>query len=124
MSEQHKILMCMGTSGIAPDGRRGMYTGGSIGLATLRRDGFASMHGAGTLTTRPVRFKGDNLFVNFEGRLRVEFSTKPESSLARPKPFPATAPGRGSNCPDLPPERASGSNFGFTSTLDRSTPSG
>ena len=70
--EDRLVFPYMGTSGIAPDGRRGMYTGGSIGLATLRRDGFASMHGAGTLTTRPVRFKGDNLFVNFEGRLRVE----------------------------------------------------
>lgn len=41
--------------------------GGSTGLATLRRDGFASMdtpaHG-GTLTTRPVRFTGTRLFVN------------------------------------------------------------
>jgi predicted neuraminidase len=70
--EDRLVFPYMGTSGIAPDGRRGMYTGGSIGLATLRRDGFASMRGSGTLTTRPVRFKGDNLFVNFEGRLRVE----------------------------------------------------
>ena len=59
-------------SGDAGNGRSDMYGGGAIGLATLRRDGFASMHGSGTLTTRPVRFKGDNLFVNFEGRLRVE----------------------------------------------------
>jgi predicted neuraminidase len=59
-------------SGDAGNGRSDMYGGGAIGLATLRRDGFASMNGAGTLTTRPVRFKGDNLFVNFEGRLRVE----------------------------------------------------
>jgi hypothetical protein len=62
----------MGTSGIALDGRRGMYTGGSIGLATLRRDGFASMDGPGTLTTRPVRFSGKHLFVNLAGEVRVE----------------------------------------------------
>jgi hypothetical protein len=61
-----------GFSGIAPDGRRGMYTGGSIGLATLRRDGFASMEGPGVLTTRPLRFSGKHLFVNLDGRLRVE----------------------------------------------------
>jgi hypothetical protein len=36
------------------------------GLATLRRDGFASMDGEGALTTRPVRFSGKNLFVNLE----------------------------------------------------------
>jgi len=44
----------------------------------LRRDGFASMDAAGksgTLTTRPVTFKGKNLFVNVdcpEGELKVE----------------------------------------------------
>jgi hypothetical protein len=48
------------------------------GLATLRRDGFASMdadESEGTLTTRPVRFRGRHLFVNAEacgGELRVE----------------------------------------------------
>jgi len=50
----------------------------STGLATLRRDGFASMDAAeeeGILTTRPVRFSGKHLFVNVEnpqGQLRVE----------------------------------------------------
>ncbi|MEZ0385805.1 MAG: hypothetical protein ACAI34_01965, partial [Verrucomicrobium sp.] len=52
------IFPYMGASGIAPNGNRGMYTGGAIGLAMLRRDGFASMDAeagstAGTLTTRP-----------------------------------------------------------------------
>ena len=51
---------------------------GSTGLGTLRRDGFASMdagEAAGTLTTRPVRFRGKHLFVNADvdgGELRVE----------------------------------------------------
>jgi hypothetical protein len=50
----------------------------SAGLATLRRDGFASMNAssdAGTLTTRPIRFSGKHLFVNVDapdGELRVE----------------------------------------------------
>ena len=50
----------------------------STGLAFLRRDGFASMDAdarGGTLTTRPVRFKGRFLFVNVDcprGELRVE----------------------------------------------------
>jgi hypothetical protein len=62
----------------------------TTGLATLRRDGFASMDwlpgeggivrgrinegAAGTLTTRPLRFSGKHLFVNadVEGELRVE----------------------------------------------------
>jgi hypothetical protein len=55
-----------------------MYAGGSTGLATLRRDGFASMdaEGAeGTLTTVPVVFNGRFPFVNVaarEGELRTE----------------------------------------------------
>lgn len=67
-----------GYSGIAPDGSRGMYTGASIGMATLRRDGFASMEAGkkkGILLTRPVVFKGKHLFVNVdcpEGELRVD----------------------------------------------------
>jgi hypothetical protein len=50
----------------------------TTGLATLRRDGFASMDGGqtgGTLTTRPVRFQGKHLFVNVDdpsGELLVE----------------------------------------------------
>lgn len=48
------------------------------GLATLRRDGFASMDAdstGGTLTTRLVTFKGRHLFVNLDvppGELRAE----------------------------------------------------
>ena len=66
------VFPYMGTSGIAPSGHRGMYTGGSIGLATLRRDGFASMDGSGELMTRLVKFKGKHLFVNVNGEVRVE----------------------------------------------------
>jgi hypothetical protein len=52
-------------------------SGASTGLAMLRRDGFASLDAArpGTLTTRPVRFRGNRLFVNLDapqGELRVE----------------------------------------------------
>ncbi|OAM89418.1 hypothetical protein OH491_14250 [Termitidicoccus mucosus] len=58
-----------GYSGISPTGWRGLYTGASIGMAVLRRDGFASMDADGkdgTLTTRPVRFGGRHLFVNVD----------------------------------------------------------
>lgn len=61
-------------------GRPGGNKAGALttGLATLRRDGFASMdadEAGGTLTTRPVRFNGKHLFVNVDnpkGALRVE----------------------------------------------------
>jgi hypothetical protein len=48
------------------------------GLAMLRRDGFYSMDagpGPGTMTTHPVRFSGNHLFVNVadpQGQLQVE----------------------------------------------------
>lgn len=67
-----------GRYGKAFPGAESVDTGGCAGLATLRRDGFASMDAAakpGTLTTRPVRFRGKHLFVNFfapQGELRVE----------------------------------------------------
>ena len=67
-----------GTSGSSPSGFKGMYSGMSIGLAVLRRDGFASMEsgpGEGSLTTRPLLFTGERLFVNVDcpkGSLTVE----------------------------------------------------
>ncbi len=61
-------------------GREQSRTAGrnSTGLATLRRDGFASMDAGdqeGILTTRPLLFGGGSLFVNAavsQGTLRVE----------------------------------------------------
>lgn len=54
----------------------------ATGLATLRRDGFASMDAGpdgGELTTRPLKFSGKYLFVNVDapdGELRVEVLTR------------------------------------------------
>jgi hypothetical protein len=85
-----------GYSGIAPDGSRGMYTGASVGLATLRRDGFASLDAdakGGTLTTRPVTFTGKHLFVNAacpQGALSVEILDAASSQVLLP-PFTASA---------------------------------
>ncbi len=56
----------------------GRGKGHATGLATLRRDGFASMDAGsteGALTTRPLRFSGKRLFVNADvpqGELSVE----------------------------------------------------
>jgi hypothetical protein len=53
-------------------------TGGGTGVAVLRRDGFASLDagpGGGTLTTRPLSFRGRHLFVNADaasGELTAE----------------------------------------------------
>jgi len=50
--------------------RNGMYSNGSIGAATLRRDGFAGMvaDGNGELLTSRLSFTGKHLFVNAECR--------------------------------------------------------
>lgn len=73
-----KLHFYFGTwSGEAGDHHQ-MYAGGSTGLATLRRDGFASMDAdakGGTLTTVPVIFDGSFPFVNVAaaaGELRTE----------------------------------------------------
>ncbi len=78
-----------GYSGEAPNGTRGMYTGASIGLATLRRDGFASLDAGaapGELVTRPLSFQGNHLFVNVDcpdGELRIEVLNR-EGELLKP----------------------------------------
>lgn len=48
----------------------GMHWNGAIGVATLRRDGFAGFvaDGRGTVTTRPVTFSGAHFFVNADAR--------------------------------------------------------
>lgn len=84
-------------SGVGPDGAPGRYHGAAIGLAELRRDGFASMDATrrGTLTTRPLRFSGSELFVNAKvegGRLRAELRDAanqplPGFSLDQSQPF-------------------------------------
>ncbi|WP_460908800.1 hypothetical protein, partial [Spirosoma areae] len=88
-----------GFSGVATDGTRGSYNGASIGLAFLRRDGFASLDAgsnAGTLTTRPITFSGKHLFINAsvpQGTLRAEvqdLSGKPLSPFTLENSIPLT----------------------------------
>jgi hypothetical protein len=50
-------------------------TNGSLCLATLRMDGFASIGGNGTLVTKPLLLQGNTLYVNANadgGEMRVE----------------------------------------------------
>jgi len=69
-----------GRAGVPGSSAAGVCT---TGLATLRRDGFASMDGDGTLTTRPVRFSGKRLFVNLQGELRADVLNERGEVLAR-----------------------------------------
>jgi hypothetical protein len=67
-----------GRAGKAFPNSQHVDSGASTGLAKLRRDGFASMDAGaepGSLTTRPLRFRGKHLFVNLDapqGQLLVE----------------------------------------------------
>lgn len=67
--EEDRLLFPVGVfSGNSPALGWDLYAGASTGMATLRRDGFVSMHAnwtVQTLLTPPVRFeKGQLLFVN------------------------------------------------------------
>ncbi len=72
--------------------KNGMYANASMGIARLRRDGFASMDSdatGGTLTTRPIRFsQGDRLFLNLksapEGTCAVEVLDATGKALQKP----------------------------------------
>jgi len=44
----------------------GMYANGAMGVAKLRRDGFASLEGTGEIVTPPLEFAGEYLFVNVD----------------------------------------------------------
>lgn len=51
----------------------GVYRNGATGIAKLRRDGFVSMNGKGTLLTRKMQFSGKtSLFVNVQGKVYAE----------------------------------------------------
>jgi len=62
--------------------KTGMHGNATTGLALLRRDGFASLDAgdkAGSMTTRPITFKGKHLFVNVDcpqGELKAEVLDK------------------------------------------------
>lgn len=68
-------------------GRRLTSSGQEItttGLATLRRDGFASMKGSGDLVTHTVKFTGEHFFVNasIQGNLKVELLNEDGSVIS------------------------------------------
>lgn len=66
----------------------GMYGNGAVGLAKLRRDGFASMQPrfpGGRLQTRPLSFTGNRLFVNVNtagAELRVAVTGRSGAPIA------------------------------------------
>ena len=69
-------------------GYSGMYCNGATGLAKLRRDGFVSMNGNGTLLTRKLIFSGKHsMAVNAEGTVVAEILDESGQLLGRSTPF-------------------------------------
>ena len=68
--------------------KNGMYHGGSLGLAKIRRDGFVSMNGKGSLLTRKLQFFGkEKLIVNAKGQVGVELLDEDGTLLDRTNTF-------------------------------------
>lgn len=66
----------------------GMYRYGSTGLAKLRRDGFVSMNGCGTLTTRKLTTNGKaSLHINAIGKVAAHVLDKDGNILATSAEF-------------------------------------
>ena len=76
----NELLFYFGAwSGNSPRMGRHMYAGGSTGVATLRRDGFAALttNSTGRMSTPPVCFHGEGLWVNAQCKsLRAEIQDK------------------------------------------------
>lgn len=62
----------------------GMYSNGATGLAKLRRDGFVSMNGKGTLTTKKMTFSNKcDMYVNIDGTVSAEILSPGGKLLAK-----------------------------------------
>ncbi|MBQ4624551.1 MAG: glycosyl hydrolase family 32 [Clostridia bacterium] len=66
----------------------GIYRNGATGLAKLRRDGFVSLDGKGSITTRKLTFTGkSSLLVNAKGGVQVFLLDEDGNELDRTTPF-------------------------------------
>lgn len=66
----------------------GLYRNGATGIAKLRRDGFVSMNGNGTLTTRKMIFCGkESFFINAVGEVSAEILSAEGKLLAKSNTF-------------------------------------
>lgn len=66
----------------------GMYANGATGIAKLRRDGFVSMEGKGTLLTKKLCFTSKTaMFINAIGKIETEFLDAEGHVIAKAKTF-------------------------------------
>ncbi len=70
------------------DGLTGMYSGGATGIAILRRDGFVSLSGEGTILTRKLEFSGKKTMgINAIGKVKAEILDENGNLIAESKEF-------------------------------------
>ncbi|MBQ8508535.1 MAG: glycosyl hydrolase family 32 [Clostridia bacterium] len=70
------------------DNKTGMYMNGATGIAKLRRDGFVSMDGSGSILTRKLEFSGKrSLHVNAAGSVKAAILSADGRILAESAPF-------------------------------------
>lgn len=68
--------------------RNAMYAGASVGLAELRRDGFCSMEGTGSLVTKKMVLPKGKLWLNAHGLVKVEIlDSETKKVLSESLPF-------------------------------------
>ena len=66
----------------------GMYCNGATGIAKLRRDGFVSMNGNGSLVTRKLTFTNKkSMFVNAKGKVQVKIFDSDGCEIATSRIF-------------------------------------
>lgn len=70
------------------DNKTGMYMNGATGIAKLRRDGFVSLNGRGSLLTRRLECTGKtSLHVNIDGGVRVSILGEDGGIIAESRAF-------------------------------------
>ncbi|HWB53733.1 MAG TPA: hypothetical protein VG722_06055, partial [Tepidisphaeraceae bacterium] len=78
----NQLIFYYGSSSYGKNHSPGIrLSGGGIFRARLRPDGFVSVD-HGTLTTKPLIFEADDLFINSVGPLRVELLDRKKNILA------------------------------------------
>ncbi len=101
------------------DNETGMYYGGATGIAILRRDGFVSMSGNGTLLTRKLEFTGKKTMgINAIGKVKAEILDENGNLIAVSKEFNGDSTNHTLEFPDFDIESLNGEIIRIKFTVD------
>ncbi len=97
----------------------GMYCGGATGIAIIRRDGFVSMNGKGTLLTRKLEFTGKKTMgINAIGKVKAEILDENGNLLATSREFDGDSTNYTLNFGDFDIESLNGKIIKIKFTVD------